>query len=83
MAQLVKNPSAMWETWVGKISGLGRSLGWEDPLEKGRAPCTVHGVGKSRTQLSNFHFHFFLCKVRHCGKENSHWHSVYIELTEF
>ena len=26
--QLVKNPSAMWETWV-------RSLGWEDPLEKG------------------------------------------------
>ena len=37
MAQLVKNPSAMWETWVGKISGLGRSLGGEDPLEKGMA----------------------------------------------
>ena len=30
MAQLVKNLSAMWETWV-------RSLGWEDPLEKGKA----------------------------------------------
>ena len=30
MAQLVKNPLAMWETWV-------RSLGWEDPLEKGMA----------------------------------------------
>ena len=29
-AQLVKNPPAMWETWVG-------SLGWEDPLEKGKA----------------------------------------------
>ena len=28
VAQLVKNPPAMWETWV-------RSLGWEDPLEKG------------------------------------------------
>ena len=28
MAQLVKNPPAMQETWV-------RSLGWEDPLEKG------------------------------------------------
>ena len=28
VAQLVKNPSAMQETWV-------RSLGWEDPLEKG------------------------------------------------
>ena len=27
MAQLVKNPPAMWETWVW-------SLGWEDPLEK-------------------------------------------------
>ena len=28
MAQLVKNPPAMWEIWV-------RSLGWGDPLEKG------------------------------------------------
>ena len=30
VAQLVKNPPAMWETWV-------QSLGWEDPLEKGNA----------------------------------------------
>ena len=30
VAQLVKNLPAMWETWVG-------SLGWEDPLEKGKA----------------------------------------------
>ena len=30
VAQLVKNPPAMWETWV-------RSQGWEDPLEKGKA----------------------------------------------
>ena len=37
MAQLVKNPPAMWETWVQKILGLGSSLGWEDPLEKGKA----------------------------------------------
>ena len=29
-AQLVKNPPAMWKTWV-------RSLGWEDPLEKEKA----------------------------------------------
>ena len=28
VAQMVKNPPAMWETWV-------RSLGWEDPLEEG------------------------------------------------
>ena len=26
VAQMVKNPPAMWETWV-------RSLGWEDPLD--------------------------------------------------
>ena len=30
VTQLVKNPPAMQETWV-------RSLGWEDPLEKGTA----------------------------------------------
>ena len=31
VGQLVKNPLAMWETWV-------RSLGWEDPLEKTKTP---------------------------------------------
>ena len=32
---MVKNPPAMQETWVG-------SLGWEDPLEKGRATqCSI------------------------------------------
>ena len=30
VAQLVKNPPAMWEIWVW-------SLDWEDPLEKGKA----------------------------------------------
>ena len=30
VAQLIKNPPAMWETWV-------QSLGWEDRLEKGKA----------------------------------------------
>ena len=34
VAQLVKNPPAMRETWV-------RSLGWEDPLERGRVPTPV------------------------------------------
>ena len=64
---MVKNLPAMWETWV-------RSLGEEDPLEKGMAThssilawritmdkgnwATVHGVAKSRTRLSDFHFHF-------------------------
>ena len=57
----VKNPPAMWETWV-------QSLGWEDPLEEGmathssilawRSPtdrgawqAAVHGVAKSWTRL--------------------------------
>ena len=30
VAQMGKNPPAMWETWV-------RSLGWEEPLEEGMA----------------------------------------------
>ena len=63
VAQLVKNPPATWETQV-------RSLGWEDPLEKGNAThsrysglensmdCVVHGVAKTGTQMSTFHFQF-------------------------
>ena len=61
VAQLVKHPSAMQETWV-------RSLGWKNPLKQGKAthssilawriPWTVHGVAKSRTQLRDFHFDF-------------------------
>ena len=30
VAQTLKNPAAMWETWV-------QSLSWEDPLEEGMA----------------------------------------------
>ena len=43
LAQLVKNPPAMWETWVP-------FLGWEDPLEKGKATHSsiliwrIHGL---------------------------------------
>ena len=33
VAQLVKNPPTMQATWV-------RSLGWEDPMEKGKATHT-------------------------------------------
>ena len=51
MAQLVKNLPAMQETWV-------QSLGWDDPLEKGKAthssilgwriPWTVQSMGSQR-----------------------------------
>ena len=34
IAQLVKNPPAMWEAWV-------RSLGWEDSLGKGMVASLV------------------------------------------
>ena len=61
VAQTVKNPPAMWETWVW-------SLGWEDPLEEDMAIhtsilawgipmnreawwATVHGFVKSQTWL--------------------------------
>ena len=40
VAQLVKNPPAMRETWV-------QSLGWEDPLEKGRLPLQYFGLENS------------------------------------
>ena len=41
MVQLVKNPLAMWETWV-------QSLGWEGPLEKGTAgPLQYPGLENS------------------------------------
>ena len=57
VAQLVKNPPAMRETWV-------RSLGWEEkghPLQysglENFMDCKVHGVAESRRWLSDFHFH--------------------------
>ena len=66
MAQLVKNLPAMRETLV-------QSLGWEDPLEKGkttqssilawRIPWTiVRGVAKRQTQLNDFHMWVLIFK---------------------
>ena len=63
VAQMVKNPPAMWEAWV-------QSLGWEDPLEESMAThssvltwripmdrgawwAMVHGVTKSGTRPSD------------------------------
>ena len=63
VAQMVKNPPAMRETWV-------QSLGWDNPLEEGMAThfsilawripmdrgawwATVHGVAKSWTERLN------------------------------
>ena len=56
VAQTVKNPPAIWETWV-------QSLGWEDPLEKGMAAhCSILAWRIPQTEetcrhdLSDFHF---------------------------
>ena len=67
---MVKNPPAMWETWVGKIPGLERSpgegndyplyySGLKNSMDRGAWQTTAHEVAKSQTQLSNFHVKFF------------------------
>ena len=49
---------------LGSIPGLGRSPGEEKsyPLQycglENFMGCIVHGVSKSQTRLSDFHFHF-------------------------
>ena len=66
VAQTVKNPPAIRDTWV-------QSLDWEVLLEKGMATyssilawripwtgATAHGVAKGRTRLINFHFTKYL-----------------------
>ena len=64
---MVKSLPAMCETRV--ISGLGRSPGegkgnllqcscLENSMDRGAWQAAVHGVTKSRTGLSDFHFHF-------------------------
>ena len=80
VAQFVKNPSAVRETWV-------QSLGWEDPLEKGKNPlqyscldnpheprslvdCSPRGRKGSDTteQLSIMHNTYIICVcVRACA----------------
>ena len=61
VARLEKNLPAMRKTWV-------RVLGWEDPLGEGKGyplqyfglensmDYIVHGVAKTQTQLSDFHY---------------------------
>ena len=79
MAQMVKNPPAVWETWVG-------SLGWEDPLEEAVAarssvltwripwteePCRLQSMGPQSETAERLSAHSmlrtftkgFLCRV--------------------
>ena len=62
VAQLVKNLPVMWEIWA-------QSLGWEDPLEKGkdthssilawRIPWTIQSMGSQRVRHNWATFTFF------------------------
>ena len=59
MAQTVKNPPAMWETWVqtlGQEDSLEEGmathssiLAWRTPMDRGVWQATVHRVAKSQT----------------------------------
>ena len=63
VAQLVKNPPAMWETWVlslgrGDLLEEGMAthssiLAWRIPMDRGAWRAAVHGVAKSWTGLSD------------------------------
>ena len=59
VAQMVKNPLAMWETWV-RLLGLedpleegmaahSTILGWRIPMDRGAWWATVHGVAELDT----------------------------------
>ena len=59
LAQMVKNPPAMWEIQVRslgqedtveeKMATQSSILAWRIPMDRGAWWATVHGVAKSRT----------------------------------
>ena len=64
VAQMVKNPPAMQETWVQSLDwkdlleeGMANHssiLAWRIPMDRGAWQVTVHGVAKSWTRLSDY-----------------------------
>ena len=52
MAQMVKNPPALWsDPWVGVGMAIHSSiLAWRIPMNRGAWQATVHGVTKSWTE---------------------------------
>ena len=61
VAQLVKNPPALRETWLWSL-GRSPGEGKGNPLQysglENSMDCIIHGVAKSRTWLRYLHFHF-------------------------
>ena len=70
VAQMVKNLPAMWTTWVQSLGwedpleeGMATHssiLAWRISMDREAWLAVVRGVAKSRTQLSNSHFHFHI-----------------------
>ena len=60
---MVKNPPAIWETWVRSLdwedpleesmATLSNILAWRIPMDRGAWQATVHGVAKSWICLSD------------------------------
>ena len=61
MAQLVKNPPAMWEIWVRSrgceeeegMATHSSILAWRIPMDRGAWWSAVHGISKSWKPLSD------------------------------
>ena len=78
VTQLVKNLPAVWETWV-------QSLGWENPLEKGKAThssilawrisWTIQSMGSQRVRQdwATFTSPWRMDKIWATSNENSMW----------
>ena len=83
MAQMIKNPPVMQETWV-------RSLGWEDALQKGKAThsslensmdCVVHGGHKESDTTEQLSLSLFTIspnqgKLINWGMSQSNFHAL-------
>jgi len=65
VAQMVKNPLAMWEIWVQSLyledplekemATHSSILAWRIPMNRGAWQATAHGITKSWTRLSTVH----------------------------
>ena len=63
VAQMGKNPPAMWKTWVQPLDWVGHPeegmaihssiLAWKIPMDREDWWATVHRITKSRTRLNN------------------------------
>ena len=85
VTQRLKRLPAMWETWVRSLGWkdylekeMATPLQYsclENPMDRGAWWATVHGVTKSRTQLTDFTFTFshFQSKI---------WHNYIMEYSE-